>query len=320
MNKPTLTVDQLFEYRKILKEKEGYARASGDNEMLKACQNRVTMVDVILDDAFMGTATAALPTLNIDFSMFKPVELKKLLPMLNLAKLPTQGLLDFNVKTTEQVLSEEEARKAKKKSKLGDGAEDAVIIIPTTAGTEREIEILKLISSNVTKNIPSAIDLAREEYGMPEAPNFRVYEKIRELAAKEKRDRNVSIWEASIAQKVIELGPVYAFFHVKKHLAWNNIDISLLIESAVRGRFVEEPAKLEHGLAILENGNSKVRMKEYLEDERISGIVKEMLGDSKEKPVVPQQMYQLLGELTKSCVPSKRKQLLKRKEYVEKGY
>ena len=104
------------------------------------------------------------------------------------------------------------------------------------------------------------------------------------------------------------------FFMAKKHLpTWNDVDIALLVDNAVMRSTDGNPARRERVIGILEAApgdvkgymNSEASLKALLDNENLQD--KKLLG-------------RRIAEITRICAPSKRAEVLSKKEYIEKGY
>lgn len=286
----SMSIGEILKYREILSEKVEKARKSGNMTTLNPTLVRMDQIDMLIDIAFQSTVMKHQPYLEklIDIRMFDREALKSILSPARYLQLPTQGILNF---TAVEDVSGESVSGNTKEAKL-------------TA------ELVELLKRSFTKRIDDSVVKYREETGSKE-PNAKVWIKIKDLVAENTLVRN---WDKVICDKIIEEGPVMGFFMAKKHLpTWNDVDIALLVDNAVMRSTDGNPARRERVIGILEAApgdvkgymNSEASLKALLDNENLQD--KKLLG-------------RRIAEITRICAPSKRAEVLSKKEYVEKGY
>lgn len=285
-----MSISEMFKYREILEKKRDDARMSGRQEQLTSTLMRIDFIDMMLDAALMATIGEAQPFLLkvIDSSMFDASALKTIMEPSRLKALPVQGSLNFEIVEEAHVVNQDEELKNAMK------------------------EILR---RNFVQEIPRAVEKYRELTGSKE-PDAKVWIKIKEMMTD---NSLIGGWDRILCNNVIEKGSIFTFCQVKKHMKnWKDIDIAILINDAVekacRQQASEKEAKekLERSMGVLEL--SPQNAKDYIEDGLSVPVLIGCEGiDSK---MAARRIHQIANILS----PSKRSEIIKRKEYVERGY
>lgn len=287
-----MSISDMLKYRDILQEKANIARAEGKTTILRAVLQRIDAIMVVIDAAFVFTITEEAPKLVqfIDVKMFDPDVLKLVLPGMSQKQLPLQGVIKFEL---EEEVTEHESSEITLKGKLH-----------------------KILERNFVANIPEAISKYRELTGSKE-PDSIVWIKIKEILSDKKL---IAGWDRAITGKLVNNGPIAAFYSIKKHLKdWSDMDIAIAMNDAAKRTASLIPNENESeklGIrtsTILDKFPENIR--EYLLDPTTVELIKTYAKiDDKTR------MGQHLSQLGQYIAPSKRAKILTRKEYVEKGY
>ena len=287
-----MSISDMLKYRDILQEKANAARAEGKTTLLKAVLQRIDAIMVVIDAAFLFTIKEEAPKLVkfIDVKMFDQDALRLVLPRMAQKALPLQGVIKFEV--AEEV---EEAKES-----------------PETLKGKLE----KILERNFVSKIPEAVKVYREQTSSKE-PDSIIWIKIKEML---KDKRLIAGWDRAITGKLVNNGPVAAFYSIKKHLGeWSDMDIAILMNDAANRTAASIPNENEskkmnnRTFTIMDKFSDNIR--DYLNDPLTVEIIKGYAKvDSKT------QIGQHLANLGQYIVPSKRAKILTRKEYVEKGY
>ena len=254
--------------------------------MLNPTMMRMDQIDMLIDIAFQSTVMSHQPFLAkmIDINMFDRDALKSILEPARLLGLPTQGYLNFQA------------------------VEDVVDQQPDE--NKLTSELIEMLKRNFTSRINDAVSRYREVTGTKE-PDAKVWIKIKDLVANNTLVRN---WDKVICNKVIEEGPVTGFFMAKKHLPnWSDIDLAILIDNAVMRATEDSVERRKRVIGIMEAAPKDVPL--YLQSASTVGAI-----EAYEKLKGKKEIGQRIAIITKMIAPSKRAELLSKKEYVEKGY
>lgn len=281
-----MSIGEMLKYREILSEKADKARQSGNQRMLNPTMMRMDQIDMLIDIAFQSTVMSHQPFLAkmIDINMFDRDALKSILEPARLLGLPTQGYLNFQA------------------------VEDVVDQQPDE--NKLTSELIEMLKRNFTSRINDAVSRYREVTGTKE-PDAKVWIKIKDLVANNTLVRN---WDKVICNKVIEEGPVTGFFMAKKHLPnWSDIDLAILIDNAVMRATEDSVERRKRVIGIMEAAPKDVPL--YLQSASTVGAI-----EAYEKLKGKKEIGQRIAIITKMIAPSKRAELLSKKEYVEKGY
>ena len=287
-----MSISDMLKYRDILQEKAEVARAQGKTTILNAVLQRIDAIMVVIDAAFMYTITENAPKLVkfIDVKMFDPEALKLVLPGMR-KDLPMQGTIQFEVV-----------------EELSNGGES------TPSSLKGQLQAI--VERNFVSKIPQAIAKYRELTGSKE-PDSIAWIKIKEILDDK---RIIAGWDSYITGKLVNQGPIAAFYAIKKHLNdWSDMDISILMNDAAKrtaGRIPneEDSKKLNNRtFGIMDKFPANIR--DYLNDPTTVDVIKTYA-----KIDDRTRMGQHLAQLSQVIAPSKRAAILTRKEYVEKGY
>lgn len=284
----------MFKYRDVLQEKANAARNEGKTSLLNAILKRIDAIMVIIDAAFMYTVNKEAPTLVqfIDAKMFDPDALRIVLPQYKNLQLPQQGKINFSI--VEEVV------------------EDSGTQMPL--GLKEQMQ--KILERNFVSKIPEAVAKYKELTNSNE-PDSIVWIKIKDML----EDKRLIVgWDRAITGKLINRGPIEAFYSIKKHLKdWSDMDICIVLEDATKRTAKHIPVETEsekilnRSFGIMEKFQSNIR--DFLNDQPTLEAIKQYAG-IEDKTKAGQHMAQLAQFL----VPSKRAKILTRKEYIEKGY
>ena len=296
MEKPGLAnlqmnISEMLKYREILEKKRDESRVSGRQPMLSATLKRIDLIDMMLDAALLNTLGEAQSYLlrTVDTNMFDVIALQGVIGPIRFKSLPSQGMLNFEV--VEEVTEESKHESIKS-------------------------ELKEILKRNFVQNIPAAVDKYRELTGS-KSPNSKVWIEVKEMLPE---NNLIGGWDRILCKNVIEKGGVYTFCQVKKHLQdWDDVDIAILLNDAVvkAASQQESEKKMEaykhRAMGVLELGPNNI--KDFLEDQITISAVKGFEGVQDIKTV-----KRRVHQITNVLAPSKRAEILKRREYVEKGY
>lgn len=285
-----MSISEMFKYREILEKKRDEARLAGRSQQLTSTLMRIDFIDMMLDAALMATIGEAQPFLLkvIDSSMFDTSALGLIVEPKRLKALPIQGSLNFEIVDENNVeVANEELKNAMK-------------------------EILR---KNFVQEIPRAVEKYRELTGSKK-PNSKIWIEIKDLLYE---NSLISGWDRVLCNSIAEKGSIYAFCQVKKHMKnWEDIDIAILINDAVekackkRNEDKEIKSKFERSISVLELSPNNI--KDYIND----GISLSILSNC--EGVDQNFAKKRISQIANIVSPSRREQVIKRKEYVEKGY
>jgi hypothetical protein len=287
-----MSISDMLKYREILAQKVEAARNSGNQKMLSAILKRIDAIDILIDAAFMHTAKEAMPQIAtlIDVNMLDREALTFVLGPNKSGLIPQHGMLRLKFDDETEEVSHE----------------------PTTL----KEEMAEILRKNFVGRIPDAVKRYRELTGCNQ-PDSIVWMKIKDILSDKPL---IAGWDRSITAKLINNGPVVAFYSIKKHLTdWSDMDIAIVMNDAAKrtSKSIPEEKKSKEmdtrTFGILDKFPQGIR--DYLADEQTIDAIKTYAG-LKEKSQIGRHM----AELAKIVAPSTRAKILTRKEYIEKGY
>ncbi len=287
-----MSISDMLKYHDILAQKVEVARKSGKQKMLSAVLARIDAIEILIDAAFMYTAKEAMPQIAtlIDVNMLDRDALSFILGPSKAGLIPQHGMLTL---------------------KFDDEVEEA----NHEPATLKE-EMAEILRKNFVGRIPDAVKRYRELTGCKE-PDSIIWMKIKDILSDKPL---IAGWDRSITAKLINNGPVVAFYAIKKHLSnWSDIDVAIIMNDAAKrtSKSIPEEKKSKEmdtrTFKILDKFPEGIR--DYLADEQTIETIKTYVG-LEEKSQIGRHM----AELAKIVAPSTRAKILTRKEYIEKGY
>jgi hypothetical protein len=168
-----------------------------------------------------------------------------------------------------------------------------------------------LMSHSFTKNIAEAVEIFNS-MNKSALPNAKAWIAIREAY---KNHEPFELWDRYIVNTLLNDGAPKAFLSIKKHLkSWSDMDVALIMNDSINRR---TPLEKEGRPMMVVDTLSKVSsMKNYyINDPKTISFISEVEGLSDRTAVCRR-----IDSIIKHCSPLKRNELLKRKDYEEKGY
>jgi len=281
-----MTIDQLFEYRRVLSEEITKAKLANDARRVSQLEGRIAFILTMLDASLLATVEENIAIIQrvAPPSFFDESMLRAIMPGVVIPKA---------IETTLQINFEEQQ---------------------STPGLSEEFETIKrLMSSNFVKNIPKAVSLLMKQ--QPDLFPSDAWKVIKHDICKDVR--MISNWDRHLAATFAKHGPIVAFSKAKARLPkWETGEIARLLNLAIEDHMKDSKTPFSEAREIESMmGFLNVKENKWKADERSMEVVREFTGIERPEKEI--------GRIVANLIPEMRQKIeykTGRKAYVEKGY